>query len=58
MQWMRAERQVLVSTDGPHRNIIKMKPPICFTPENGEALAAAIDDALTAYASGVDYSRR
>ena len=57
MQWMRAERQVLVSSDGPHRNIIKMKPPICFTPENGETLAAAIDDALDAYARGVDYSR-
>ena len=58
MQWMRAERQVLVSTDGPHRSVIKMKPPLCFTPENGETLAAAIDDALTAYASGIDYSRR
>ena len=58
MQWMRAERRVLVSTDGPHNNLIKMKPPLCFTPENGEELAEAIDAALDAYSRGVDYSRR
>jgi 4-aminobutyrate aminotransferase-like enzyme len=57
MQFLRAERNVLVSTDGPHRNLIKMKPPICFTRTDAETLAQAIDDALNAYASGIDFSR-
>ncbi|XP_052069755.1 5-phosphohydroxy-L-lysine phospho-lyase-like isoform X1 [Mytilus californianus] len=28
------EEFIILSTDGPHCNIIKMKPPMCFTKEN------------------------
>ena len=27
-------RNVLVSTDGPYDNVIKSKPPLCFSKEN------------------------
>ena len=46
MNHARTHSRVLVSTDGPHRNIIKMKPPLCFTREDGDALIDAIDQAL------------
>jgi len=32
------ERGILLSTDGPHNNVIKIKPPICFNPENADQL--------------------
>ncbi len=28
------ENHILVSTDGPHDNVIKMKPPLCFNQQN------------------------
>jgi 4-aminobutyrate aminotransferase-like enzyme len=28
---------VLVSTDGPNRNVVKMKPPLCFSEDDGES---------------------
>ena len=48
MNWLRDHANVLVSTDGPHRNVIKIKPPLCFSKEDGEHLAKALDGALTA----------
>ena len=50
MNHCRTHAGVLVSTDGPHRNVIKIKPPLPFTREDGEAVAAAIDHALLDYA--------
>jgi ethanolamine-phosphate phospho-lyase len=37
---------VLVSTDGPHRNVVKMKPPICFTRENADEVTRVLDKVL------------
>jgi len=37
---------VLLSIDGPHHNVIKIKPPLVFTLENAERLVSAIDTAL------------
>ena len=48
MHWARTHANVLVSTDGPHANIIKMKPPLCFSRKDGEVLVAAIEGALRA----------
>lgn len=48
MHWMRDHANVLVSTDGPHRNVVKIKPPLCFSKEDGEHLARALDGALAA----------
>jgi ethanolamine-phosphate phospho-lyase len=49
MTHCRTHAGVLVSTDGPHRNVIKVKPPMCFTHEDGDTLVAAIDHALDDY---------
>ena len=37
---------VLVSTDGPHHNVLKIKPPLCFGREDADLLVAALDRAL------------
>lgn len=37
---------VLVSTDGPNRNVVKMKPPLCFNEEDADTLVDAMDIAL------------
>ena len=41
------ELGVLVSTDGPFRNVLKMKPPICFSHSDAETVAKVMDQALS-----------
>lgn len=41
------ERYILVSTDGPADNVIKSKPPLCFTKENVEEVVTSIGEILT-----------
>ena len=36
----------LMSTDGPHDNVLKIKPPLCFTRENAELLVVYLDRVL------------
>ncbi|WP_111317153.1 aminotransferase class III-fold pyridoxal phosphate-dependent enzyme [Algoriphagus chordae] len=36
-------RQILISTDGPHDNVLKTKPPLCFTKENAATVVENID---------------
>jgi 4-aminobutyrate aminotransferase-like enzyme len=43
---MLRDRFVLVSTDGPENNIIKMKPPLCFTAENAQTVVEHMDEIL------------
>ena len=40
------DRGVLLSTDGPFENVIKMKPPICFSRANADLLVETLDAAL------------
>jgi 4-aminobutyrate aminotransferase-like enzyme/Ser/Thr protein kinase RdoA (MazF antagonist)/murein DD-endopeptidase MepM/ murein hydrolase activator NlpD len=40
------ERGVLVSTDGPLHNVLKIKPPLVFTMEDADQLVATLDQAL------------
>lgn len=40
------KRHILVSTDGPADNVIKSKPPLCFTKENVEEVVSNIADIL------------
>ena len=40
------ENGIIVGTDGPFVNVIKVKPPICFTKENADELAGNIDEVL------------
>ena len=36
------DMQVLFSTDGPHENVLKFKPPMCFSMENADELVDKI----------------
>jgi 4-aminobutyrate aminotransferase-like enzyme len=38
---------VLVSTDGPDHNVIKIKPPLCFTRDDADQLTGAMDQILS-----------
>lgn len=39
-------QQVLVSTDGPFDNVIKSKPPLCFTRENVNEVIGKLEGIL------------
>jgi 4-aminobutyrate aminotransferase-like enzyme len=41
-----AQLGVLLSTDGPDHNVIKIKPPMTFTQKDGERLVATLDQIL------------
>lgn len=41
------EQHILLSADGPHRNVLKFKPPMCFTTEDAELVVEKIDVILT-----------
>lgn len=40
------ERGVLVSTDGPYHNVLKIKPPLVFTESDADQLIATLDQVL------------
>jgi len=40
------EERIMVGTDGPSVNVIKVKPPICFTKENADELAYWMEEEL------------
>ena len=42
------EAGVLLSTDGPHHNVIKIKPPLVFTPDHALRLVAVLGEELEA----------
>ncbi|KAL2077104.1 hypothetical protein ACEWY4_026608 [Coilia grayii] len=41
------DERIFVSTDGPWENVIKFKPPMCFSMEDAERVARTIDTILT-----------
>jgi ethanolamine-phosphate phospho-lyase len=41
-------RNILISTDGPHDNVLKTKPPLCFSKENAADVVYQIGDILKA----------
>ncbi|XP_063086593.1 5-phosphohydroxy-L-lysine phospho-lyase isoform X4 [Cavia porcellus] len=41
------ENYILLSTDGPGRNVLKFKPPMCFSKANAEHVVAKLDAILT-----------
>jgi 4-aminobutyrate aminotransferase-like enzyme len=47
-----AERGVLLSTDGPDHNVIKIKPPLVFSAADAERLVETIDAILDEIAAG------
>ncbi len=40
------QRGILVSTDGPHHNVLKIKPPLVITAEDVEMVVRVLDDEL------------
>jgi 4-aminobutyrate aminotransferase-like enzyme len=40
------ERGVLMSTDGPHHNVLKIKPPLCFGERDADFLVETMDAVL------------
>lgn len=38
---------ILLSADGPHRNVLKIKPPMCFSKEDSDELLNKLDEILT-----------
>jgi 4-aminobutyrate aminotransferase-like enzyme len=41
------DRGILISTDGPDHNVLKIKPPLCFTADDADALVEALDAVLS-----------
>jgi 4-aminobutyrate aminotransferase-like enzyme len=41
------DRDILLSTDGPFDNVIKIKPPIVFSEDNAERVVETLDEVLT-----------
>ena len=40
------ERGVLMSKIGIYDNVLKMRPPICFSKDNADLLLATLDETL------------
>ena len=40
------ERGVLISSSGPHANVLKIRPPLVFSRDNAQTLLAALEEAL------------
>ncbi len=40
------ELGILLSTDGPHNNVIKIKPPLVFTQDNAKLLVDSLSKLL------------
>lgn len=45
------ERNVLIGTAGKHGNVLKIRPPLCFSRDNADTLVTALSDAMTAHAA-------
>ncbi|XP_008831983.1 5-phosphohydroxy-L-lysine phospho-lyase isoform X4 [Nannospalax galili] len=41
------DKHILLSADGPGRNVLKFKPPMCFSLDNAQYVVAVLDDILT-----------
>lgn len=41
------EKNILISTDGPHDNVLKTKPPLCFTSEDAMVVVENVREVLS-----------
>ncbi|MGH7459898.1 MAG: aminotransferase class III-fold pyridoxal phosphate-dependent enzyme, partial [Longimicrobiales bacterium] len=46
------EQGILISTDGPDHNVLKIKPPLVFTGDDADRLVAVLDEVLQENALG------
>ena len=42
---------VLLSVDGPHASVLKMKPPVCVSTSDMDRMVDAMDNAINAYSA-------
>ncbi|RZF41480.1 hypothetical protein LSTR_LSTR000194 [Laodelphax striatellus] len=47
------EEQILLSSDGPDANVIKLKPPMVFTVENADHFVRVFDEVMTEIGNGL-----
>ncbi|MGH3644348.1 MAG: aspartate aminotransferase family protein, partial [Mycobacterium sp.] len=40
------DRRILISSSGPHENVLKIRPPLPFTTEHADQLLGELDDVL------------
>ena len=40
---------ILISTDGPFDNVLKSKPPLCFSKENAQEVVGCLEEILINY---------
>lgn len=40
------DHQILLGSDGPHDNVLKLKPPLCFTTKNTDAVINILEKAI------------
>jgi 4-aminobutyrate aminotransferase-like enzyme/Ser/Thr protein kinase RdoA (MazF antagonist) len=40
------ERGILAGTDGPHHNVIKLRPPLCFTKDDADLFVSVFDEVI------------
>jgi 4-aminobutyrate aminotransferase-like enzyme/Ser/Thr protein kinase RdoA (MazF antagonist) len=40
------ERGILAGTDGPHHNVIKLRPPLCFTKQDAERFVQILEEVI------------
>ena len=40
------EQGILTGTDGPHHNVIKIRPPLCFSKSDADHFASTLDGIL------------
>ena len=45
------ERRILISASGPHENVLKIRPPLPFTTEQGTQLLSELDDVLSRHST-------
>lgn len=45
------EKNILVDSDGPFHNVLKIKPPLCFTTENADMLIDSIEQIMLKHKS-------
>ena len=43
---MMKDRRILISKIGRHDNILKIRPPIVFSKENGDQLLSTLDEVM------------
>ena len=45
---LKDEHRILTSIDGPHDNVLVMKPPMCFSIDDADTFLAALEGAMVA----------